>query len=332
MVASTQESYLAYSRGTQWSAQLGRSRWQWGPGEEGTLLLSGTSAPLSGLMLHARIAPLHADGYIFNATVEPGRGEQLAAHRLEWQPQGWARLGVSETARYHAGGWQGLYLAGVLPYAIVQRLLDQDAHGATDSLRNNIMLGFDASACIADGTRLYGELLLDDLHAHSAAFPNKYGFQTGIDGTGDVSGTRLSWNAEYTWLSRYVYTSYFGRVYSAQDAPTGFPTGPDARRLRARVTWDPSADWQLSAIATRTNHGEGSLLTPFVPGQQVPDVGTLQGVVERTRSLEGSLRYWPASGVDVSVRAGRVWTDAAAHVAGAGVRAWTAALSVRLVR
>lgn len=332
IVASTEDSYLAYSHGTQWSAQLGRSRWQWGPGEEGTLLLSGTSAPLSGLMLHARLAPLHADGFIFNATVEPGRGEQLAAHRLEWQPFDGVRTGVTETARYHAGGWQGLYLAGVVPYAMVQRLLDADARTPTDSLRNNVMLGFDASARLTDGVRVYGELLVDDLHAHSAAFPNKYGFQAGLDGTGDVSGTRLSWNAEYTWLSRYVYTSYFGRTYSAQDRPTGFPTGPDARRLRARVTWDPSVDWQLAAIATRTNAGQGSLQEPFVPGQPVPDVGTLEGIIERTRTLEGVLRYWPASGVDVSLRAGRTWVDSAAHIAGALRQAWTGAVSVQLIR
>lgn len=332
IAASTEDSYLAYAPSTQWSAQLGRSRWQWGPGEEGTLLLSGTSAPLTGLMLHARLRALHADGFIFNATVEPGRGEQLAAHRIEWQPRDAVRLGVTETARYHAGGWQGLYLAGALPYAFVQRLLDQDVKAGADTLRNNIMLGFDGSLRVADGVRLYGELLLDDLHAHAASNPNKYGFQAGLNGAGDVSGTRVSWNAEYSWLSRYVYSSFFGRIYSAQDRPTGFPTGPDARRFRARVTWDPDADWQLSAVATRTNHGEGNLLTAFVPGTPVPDVGTLTGIVERSRTLEGQLRYWPASGIDLSLRAGRTWVDDAGHIAGATTRTWTGAMSVQLMR
>jgi len=332
VAASTEESYLAYTAGRQWSAQLGRSRWHWGPGNEGSLLLSRTSAPLNGLMFHARLEGLHADAFLFDATVEPGRGEQLAAHRLEWQPRDWARLGVSEAARYHAGGWQGVYLAGVIPYSVAQRLLDQDHRDSTGALRNNVMVSLDASLRVADGSRIYGELLLDDVHARTASVPNKYGWQLGWDGAGDVRGTRVTWNAEYTWLSRYVYTSFFGRAFTAQDRPLGFPTGPDARRLRLTIDWDPRAAWQVSAIATRTDKGENDLAEPFVPGSPVPDVATLEGVVERSRGLEGAVRWWPASGVDVSLRAGRTWIDDAAHVAGASTAAWRGSLALRLVR
>jgi hypothetical protein len=332
LAASSEESYMGYTAGNLWSAQIGRSRWNWGPGEEGTLLLSRTSAPLTGLMLHARLAPLHADGFVFNATVEPGRGEQLAAHRIEWQPRDGARLGISEAARYKAGGWQGLYLAGVLPYAMVQKLLDQDRSGAGGDTRNNVMVSCDASVRIADGSRVYGELLLDDVHARTAAFPNKYAWQAGWSGAGDVSNRRIIWNTEYTWLSRYVYTSFFGRAYTAQDQPTGFPTGPDSRRFRARVTLDPDTDWQLSLVAARTETGEEGIGDPYVQGAPVPDVATLAGIVQRTRTLEGALRWWPAGGVDVSLRAGREWTDNAGHVAGASLRRWRGALAFSLVR
>ncbi len=332
LAASTEESYMGYTAGDTWGAQLGRSRWNWGPGEEGTLLLSRTSAPLNGLMYHARLAPLHADGFVFNATVEPGRGEQLAAHRIEWQPRAGARLAVSEAARYRAGGWQGLYLAGVVPYSMVQKLLDQDHRDSTGDLRNNIMISLDASLRVADGSRIYGELLLDDLHARTASSPNKYGWQAGWSGVGDVSGMRVSWNSEYTWLSRYVYTSFFGRSYVAQDLPLGFPTGPDSRRFRTRVSLDPNPDWQLSAIAARTDAGEEGLGDAFVPGQPVPDVATLAGTVERTRTLEGVLRWWPAGGVDLSLRAGREWIGNAKHVPGAELRRWRGAFAFQLTR
>jgi hypothetical protein len=332
IAASTEESYMGYTAGDMWSAQLGRSRWNWGPGEEGTLMLSRTSAPLTGLMFHVHLAPLHADGFVFNSTVEPGRGEQLAAHRIEWQPRDWARLGVSEAARYQAGGWQGLYLAGVLPYSIVQKLLDQDSRDSSADLRNNVMVSLDASLRVADGSRIYGELLVDDLHLRTASVPNKYGWQAGWSGTGDVSGMRLGWNAEYTWMSRYVYTSFFGCSYVAQDLPLGFPTGPDSRRFRTRVTWDPDADWQLTAIAARTDAGVEGLGDAFLPGQPVPDVATLAGTVERTRTLEGVLRWWPAGGVDLSLRAGREWIENANHVAGAELRRWRGAFAFRLTR
>jgi hypothetical protein len=284
------------------------------------------------MMLHVRIEALRADATIFNATTAPGAGEQLAAHRLEWQPAGGVRLGIAEAARYRASGWQGLYAAGLVPYSIVQRLVDQDGRDSTGSTRNNVLIALDAAVRIADGSRAYGELLVDDLHARTADFPNKLGWQLGWDGAGAIGRHRLTWNAEYTRLSRFVYTSYFGRVFTSQDRPLGFPTGPDSERFRLRASWDPGADWQFGAIASRTRRGESGLASPFVPGEPVPDVFAFAGVVETVRALEGVARWWPASGVDCSLRAGREWRDGAGHVAGADRAAWRGALAVRLAR
>lgn len=332
LAASTEDSWISYQGGAAWSLQLGRSRWHWGPGEEGSLLLSKTSAPLSGMMLHARLEPLRADASLFSATTSPGRGEQLAAHRLEWQPLDGVRLGVAEAARYHAGGWQGLYVSGLVPYSIVQRLLDQDGRDSTGASRNNVMVSADACVRVADGSRVYGELLVDDLHAKFASVPNKLAFQLGWDGTGDLHGTRLTWNVEYTRLSRYVYTSYFGRAFTAQERPLGFPTGPDAARFRVRASWDPDADWQLTAVASRTRQGEGGLAAAFVPGGPVPDVFSFAGIAETARALEGTVRWWPAGGVDCSLSAGREWRENAGHVEGATRAAWRGSLALRLVR
>src|SRR5262249_51766389 len=213
LAAQTDEAYIAYSAGTRWNLALGRQRFAWGPGEGGSLLLSRTAAPLTSLFLHARIAPLRADGFVVHATTDPGLGEQLAAHRLEWQPAAGVRLGVSEAARYRSDNWQGVFLASVVPFALAQRLVQPDG-GTPRGHRNNVELAFDAAWRPADGTRVYGEVLLDDLHAKSAAFPNKYGWQLGWDGAWTHGFTRVTWNAEYTWLSRFVYTSFFGRAFT----------------------------------------------------------------------------------------------------------------------
>lgn len=329
VAVNTDDSWLAYM-GRGWDLQLGRSRWHWGPGAEASLLLSKTSAPLSGLALHARFAALRADAWVLNATTDPGRGEQLAAHRLEWQPADGVRLGLAEAARYRSDGWQGLYLAGVIPYSIVQRLLDQDGRDSADALRNNVAMSADASVRIADGSRVYGELLIDDLHARTAAFPNRFGWQLGWDGAGDVRGTRVSWNTEWTRLSRWVYTSYYGRDFTAQGRPLGFPTGADAERLRARASWDPNPDWQVTLAAARTVRGADA--GPFAPGDPVPPVLSHAGVVETARGVEGTLRWWPAAGTDVALTAGREWRENAAHVAGDGAAAWRGALALRLYR
>lgn len=332
LAVSTGDSWLAYDGGRAWGLRLGRSRWHWGPGEEASLLLSKTSTPLSGLALHARIEALRADVTILNATVAPGRGEQLAAHRLEWRPADAVRLGIAEAARYRASGWLPLYASGLVPYSIAQRLLDQDEGGGTEANRNNVMIAADASVRIADGSRAYGEVLVDDLHARSGDFPNKLAWQAGWDGAGEIEGTRLTWNAEYTRLSRYVYTSYFGREHAAGGRPLGHPLGPDAARLRLRASWDPCVNWQWSVLAARTERGESGLGTPFEPGTPVPDVFDFAGTVETTRVIEVAARWWPASGADVALRAGREWVANAGHVPGEDRAAWRGALALRLAR
>jgi hypothetical protein len=91
-------------------------------------------------------------------------------------------------------------------------------------------------------------------------------------------------------------------------------------------------DWQLTAIASRTWKGENDLGEPFLPGSPLPDVAKLEGVVQVTDDVAGVVRWWPASGVDVSVTLGLARVHDAAHVAGAEQREQRAAIAFRLVR
>lgn len=329
----SEESYLAYSgAGGRWGVQFGRSRWHWGPGQEGSLMLSRTSVPLTGLAFHARLEALHLDGTVLSATLRTGAGEQLAAHRLEWQPRDGLRLGLSEAARYKSDAWQPLYLAGIIPYIMVQRLQDQDEPDARPENRNNVTIGMDAAWRVAPRTRLYAEWLADDLHAKSAATPNKYAIQLGWEGVGMVRGTRLSWGGEYTRLTQFLYTSFFGQDYVAQGKPLGFPVAPDARRMRVRVALDLSPAWQLTTTATRTEKGENTLDQPFIPGSPRVDSSRLSGIVEETREWEAGARWWPSGGIDVAIVGAYRWVDDAGHVAGAQERGARGTLAVRLVR
>ncbi|MGH7740999.1 MAG: capsule assembly Wzi family protein [Candidatus Eiseniibacteriota bacterium] len=313
----SEESYIAYgSEDGAWGAQFGRDRWHWGPGDEGSLILSRSSAPITALAYRGRLAGIRLDGVVINATLDAAAGEQLAAHRLEWQPRSDLRLGLSEAARYHASGWSPLYLAGVIPYTLVQRLQVQDEPDSTNALRNNVLFGLDAAWRVAPGTRLYGEIAIDDLHAKTSDNPDKIAWQLGWDGAGMIGRQRLGWGAELTRIWRFVYTSSYGRTYEAQGMPLGFPTGPDSRRVRVHLDWDPNADWQWSVRAASTDHGEGTLEDAFVPGSPHVDAAKFLGVVEHTREGEIGARWWPASGVDLSATLGCRWTENLAHVAG----------------
>ena len=329
----TDETYLAYDGpDRRWGLQFGRGRWHWGPGAEGSLILSKTSAPITGLSYQVHLAALHLDAAALSATLQQAAGEQLAAHRLEWQPRDALRLGLTETARYRDASWQPLYAIGAIPYILVQRLLVQDEPDSAGALRNNIMLGLDAAWRIAPGTRVYGELLVDDLHARTAENPNKYGWQLGWEGVGTIGARRLSWGGEWTRLSRYVYTSFFGRTYAAQGAPLGWADGPDSRRIALRGALDFGPDWQLIARAARCDQGENGLDEPFVPGSPRVDVGTFEGVVQQTRDLEAGLRWWPASGVDLRALAGFRWIENEGHETGRSARQARAVLELHLVR
>jgi len=333
LVAYTDETYLGYTDGDgRWALQFGRGRWHWGPGEEASLLLSKTSAPITGLSYQVHLDAQHLDVSALSATLGQAAGEQLAAHRVEWQPVDALRLGLTETARYKASSWQPLYAIGAIPYILVQRLLVQDEPDSAGALRNNVMVGFDAAWRVAPGTRVYGELLLDDLHARTTENPNKYGWQLGWEGVGAVGGARVSWGGECTRLSRFVYTSYFGRSYEAQGMPLGFPDGPDSRRVALRGAVDLGPDWQLLARAAQSDHGENGIDQPFVPGSPQVPVGSFEGVVERTRDVAAGLRWWPASGVDLRALAGYRWIDDAGHVTGRTVRQARVTLAARLVR
>ena len=211
-------------------------------------------------------------------------------------------------------------------------MLAQDEPDSAAAHRNNILTGIDAAWRFAPGNRIYGELVVDDLHSETSANPDKIAWQVGWEGTGTVRGRRISWNGEVTRVWRYVYTSFFGRVHEAQGRTLGFPTGPDSRRVRVRAIWDPSVDWQAMVRVTHTDRGENSLDEPYVPGTPRPDASTFEGVVERSREVELGLRWWPSAGVDLAVRGAWRQIDDRQHVAGASRSDWTGALELRLVR
>lgn len=328
-----EEDYLSYTEELgRWGAQFGRSRWHWGPGEEGSLVLSKTSPVLTGLAFRFHVNAIRLDAIALSATLQQAAGEQLAAHRIEWQATDGLRIGVTEAARYKAPGWKPLYLMGAIPYVLVQRLEWQNEPDSLGALRNNVLTACDATWRLAEGTRVYGELLVDDIHAKSGKNPNKLAYQLGWEGAGDVHGTRLYWGGEFTRITRYVYTSFFGREHAVQGRSLGFPIAPDMRRMRLRAFWDPSPDWQLGATVTQSDKGENDLDEPFRRGDPRVDSFDFEGIVETTRGITGSLRWWPASGVIVTINGGYHDVKNVGHVRFAEDKGYDATLELKLTR
>jgi len=333
VIVLPEEAFISYTeeRG-QWGLLFGRNTWHWGPSDDGSLILSRTSPPLTGLAFRAHHQALHADGIALNATLSDAAGEQLAAHRIEWQLRDGLRAGITEAARYKSAGWQPLYLIGIIPYVLVQRLQVQAQPESSAALRNNVVMSLDLAWRVVQGHKLYGELLIDDLHTNNGGQPNKYGYQGGYEGAALLGGSRLTWGAEYTRISRYTYTSFFGRSYINQGEPIGFPLGPDSRRMRFRVGLDASADWAMFALATHDDKGENDINEPYEPGSPPVDAATFEGVVQLTNQVEIGARWWPASGVYVSASGGYRTIENYQHIDGNSHRTAIAHLEVRVGR
>jgi hypothetical protein len=333
LIVLTEETYIAYTgERERWAMQFGLNRWHWGPGEEGSLILSRTAPAVFGLAMRAHLASLRLDLIALSATLEQAGGEQLAAHRIEWQPTDGLRIGVTESALYQWPGWQPLYVLGAIPYVLVQRLHHQKEPDSLGDHRNNILQSFDASWRVAPGTRVYGEFLIDDLHAGSGKNPNKYAFQLGYEGVGALGKGRLSWGGEYTRVTRFVYTSFFGRDHWIQGRSLGFPVSPDSRRFTLRGAWDPDENWQLVARVIHSDKGENDLDEPYFPDSGPVNTAVLEGNIETTRQAEAGIRWWPASGVDVLVTGGYRWVDQPRHRFGVHDESVVVGIELRLMR
>ena len=64
----------------------------------------------------------------------------------------------------------------------------------------------------------------------------------------------------------------------------------------------------------------------------MPDVGKLEGIVQTTDDATGVLRWWPASGVDLSLSLGFSRTANVDHVQGNDQNGVHGAIAFRLVR
>ncbi|HVP38192.1 MAG TPA: capsule assembly Wzi family protein [Candidatus Saccharimonadales bacterium] len=313
----TQQAYVAANYGPL-QAMLGRDRVRWGLGQTGSLLL-GDAAPAMTLVeysLHWR--RLHATA--ITSLLEPGLGGYLSGHRLEWHPGRAWLVGLSEVARYTSRQPDLLYLSGIIPYTLVQRLLAADARGDTSlDVRNNIMVALEGAWRPRPGVQLGGTLLLDDVQRRADQPGSRYGYQLSVLLTQTGRARPATLRVEYTRILDYVYSVYYGEDYIHQGASLAYPLGPDLARLSGRLSVDVSRDLKAWVAADYLAHGEGTLgqyLDVLHPGLQAPP-GELLGVVEKTLGLDAGARWFARDNVQLEGSLGWRRVRDAAHVAGA---------------
>src|SRR5262245_29148621 len=318
----TEDTYITAH--TSWlDLSLGRTRNGWAPGHEGSLLWSPTAPPVTNFLFEASLFDGHVRGSALSGDVDAANGERIAAHRLDFEIKPTLHFGLAEAARYHSSTWEPLYVISVIPYTLVQRMLDQDhPPDSLNSTRNNVMVGGDARWSPVRGTTLYGEVLFDDLTFKTSGTPVRMAYQAGWLGAGTLFGRRLTWRGEYSRVYRFVYSVFYGQNFIHQDEAIGYPEGPDSRNLTVRGALDYNADWRLGAAAGKLDHGEGFLGEFFDP-EGPPQAGSkFAGVVETTRFVETEAQWTPRDGVAAQLRWGYQWRDNAGHIEGSDDEGW----------
>lgn len=300
------------------SARIGHTWLSWGPGLAGTLALSDAAPALDLLEANVRL-PGGARLQWFLATLDAVSESFLAGHRLAFRAGPSVEMGFSELARFDGSANAPPYLIPVMPYS----LLDRRARGlgpvSGDTLgrrgRNNVMLAADFTWTWRPGTRLYGEVLLDDASLKNER-PLAAGWQAGAQLRRLLPFGSLAVRGDYTRVYRYVYSIHHGHDFQHAGFPTGFALGPDVDQFAARLEWRPDADWAWGAEWSSVRKGSDPLGLAWQPGDPVPARLVLTFPVEQTQRVTLTADWSPSPSMTLSGAGGFTRIRSVDHVHG----------------
>jgi len=307
-----------------------RHHWGAGPGGSGSLLLDQRAQPIDhfewNLDLPAGIRFVSWTG-VLNAYEKRG----IAAHRLDVPLGRNLRVALSEGVRYQGGFGDPLYVLGLLPYTLVQRLDEQDTRLVTlrKPQRNNVLADAEIVWRPRPGGIVYGEMLVDDLPAATGHNPARIGARIGISAMPRVAGAPLEVDLEGTKVGRYVYAvAYDGGCecdWIHQGDAIGSPDGPDQEALRLRAVRSLGCDHRIEIELLYANRGAGRLGEAWV--ERAGNAGGTRRAlevsppVERDRRLTAVWRWAPRDNFFLETSTGAaVVRNAANRATGDGYR------------
>jgi hypothetical protein len=237
---------------------LGLDRHRWGPGDSGTLLLSDAAPPFPQFFFGRTFGKRARFAAITGGLHEPS-GNWFSAHRLEIAILPGLHLGLHEAAAYPSDGIEILYAVNVIPYTIVQRILDRSTPPGEplSDHRNNLMAGADLVWRAGAGIRFDAELLLDEIATESASQPDRLGYQLGASWAGSLLGRSADLRAEATKVYQDTYAVEYGANFLYDGIPLGYARAPDVEFYRGWADADLGDSWRGGLGLDVQRHGEG---------------------------------------------------------------------------
>ena len=216
-------SYLAYALGN-WSFSVDKiDRW-WGPGWEGSLILSNNARPVPAVSITRNVSypselPVLSWLGPWTATTFMGQMESdravpnpyLWGFRFEFSPFSWLELGVSRTAQWAGDGRPG----GIGDFwnVIIGNDNNDESLSVTEEPGNQLA-GFDAriKPLKSVPVAFYGQAIGEDA---GGFMPTKYMFLGGMDVWGITPwDSQTTWRAHVEWSDTAARYHLDGSAYS----------------------------------------------------------------------------------------------------------------------
>ncbi len=285
MTALFERSYAAFV----WqriTVFFGRDYVDWGPAEDGNLLLSETAQSLDTFGARVRFKNLHLSTLHANLSAEAGR--KLSAHRLEIA-LGRLLLGVSEAVLYVGRGFDPAY---ILPLSSFY------ANQFNERSNDNILWAVDVKYRPGTGTLLYGAFLIDDFQFERGdAQPDKIAFDVGARAA-VIHPLPVTLRFRYRFVDIFTYThrdSGMAFVTGVGDPSLGDPLlgadqGPDSDRLQVSAEFYPRPQVTTTLSFFFQRRGEGNDFRRFEPPLD-PSPSFPSGIVEKTHSFGYAIEW-----------------------------------------
>lgn len=274
-----ERGYLAFEWQRRVTLYWGRDYANWGPSENGNLILSETAGSLD--KFGARIRFKNLVFSFLDATLSAAEDRRLAAHRLEVRLWG-SVVGLSEAVVYAERGFDPMYM---LPLSSFY------ANSYNEQGEDNLLWALDVKSTIADGLVLSGNFLVDDYQFEpNQPYPNKLAFDVGGRIALD-SPLATTVRFQYRYVDIYTYTHedtatywFTGEAEPALDSPLGAPQGPDSDTAFLDVAVYPMPSLTTAVSFSLRRRGEGNDYRMFQLGDDI-NPSFPSGVVENTIGL-----------------------------------------------
>ena len=280
---------------------VGRDYMRWGPGYQGSLMLSDNS-PAFDMLKYSGIIDLSDFGGNFSKvnftkffslldTLDE-QNRYFSGQRLEYKPFDTLTLGLSETVIVSEDSSILFYnpIPFIPPYYATWWIA-----GMFEPQEVNCNVALDAEINLTQKIKLYGEWMADDFifHPDVNPYPNRTGFLTGAYFADPLGNGNTDFRIEYTHINNFVYfPTHPWQDYLYQGEYIGHPLGPDADQLYLELTHNLSDRLNLSLSYNQERHGEGQTGIPLPSDPVIANEDIfLSGIIEKQQAYQVQLSY-----------------------------------------